>query len=116
MFLRIRELIIYIKFWHCQKSKMAVGVGAESNVRGQVKGKNRIVQQKNVGTSVQLFFRLILTRKYIPYIIFMIQGNLQCQKVNLNQIKLRTCVTPHFHGIWTGRSFYGIIFVIQGDP
>ena len=22
---------------------------------------------------------------------------------------------PHFHGILTGRSFYGIMFVIQGD-
>ena len=54
----------------------------------------------------------------------MIQGHLQFQKVNLKvsnrkvdfyQIKLRTCVIPHFHGILTGRSFCGIIFVIQGD-
>ena len=54
----------------------------------------------------------------------MIQAHIQCQKVNLKvsnrkvdfyQIKLRTCVIPHFHGILTGRSFCGIIFVIQGD-
>ena len=33
-----------------------------------------------VGTSVTHFFRVILTRKCrpIPYIIFMIQGHLQC--------------------------------------
>ena len=29
--------------------------------------------------------------------------------------KLRTCLIPHFHGILTGRSFCGIMFVIQGD-
>ena len=31
------------------------------------------------------------------------------------QIKLRTCVIPHFHVILTGKSFYGIMSVIQGD-
>ena len=54
----------------------------------------------------------------------MIQGHLQCQKVtsrssnrkvDFYQIKQRTCVIPHFHMISTGRSFYGIMFVIQCD-
>ena len=37
------------------------------------------------------------------------------RKYDFYQIKLRTCVIPHFHVILTGRSFYGIMFVIQGD-
>ena len=37
------------------------------------------------------------------------------EKLIFYQIKLRTCVIPHFHGILTGRSFYGTMFVIQGD-
>ena len=37
------------------------------------------------------------------------------RKYYFYQIKLRNCVIPHFHGILTGKSFYGIIFVIQGD-
>ena len=54
----------------------------------------------------------------------MIQGPLQCQKVNLkvkeskyvfHQIQLRNCVIPHLHGILTGKTFYDIMFVIQGD-
>ena len=54
----------------------------------------------------------------------MIQGHFQCQKVtsrpssrkvDFYQIKQRTCVLPHFHVILTGRSFYGIMFVIQCD-
>ena len=40
-------------------------------------------QQLKVGTSVIPLFRLILNGKFISYIIFMIQGQLQCQKVNL---------------------------------
>ena len=28
---------------------------------------------------------------------------------------LKNCVIPHFHGILTGKSFYCIMFVIQGD-
>ena len=28
---------------------------------------------------------------------------------------LRTCVIPHLHVILTGKSFYVIMFVIQGD-
>ena len=35
-------------------------------------------QQIKVGTSVIPFFRVILTRKSILYITFMIQGYLQC--------------------------------------
>ena len=31
------------------------------------------------------------------------------------QIKIRTCVIPHFHVILTGKSFHGIMFVIEGD-
>ena len=42
-----------------------------------------IVQQIKVGTSVIPLFRLILIGKSIFYIIFMIQGHLQCQRVNL---------------------------------
>ena len=42
-----------------------------------------IFQQIKVGTSVIPLFRLILIGKNISYIIFMIQGHLQCQKVNL---------------------------------
>ena len=30
-------------------------------------------------------------------------------------IELRTCVIPHCHGILTGRSYCGIMSVIQGD-
>ena len=41
-----------------------------------------IFQQIQVGTSVIPFFRVILTRKSIPYITFMIQGHLQCEEVN----------------------------------
>ena len=37
------------------------------------------------------------------------------QFCDFHQIKLRTCVIPHFHGFSTGRSFYVIVFVIQGD-
>ena len=37
-------------------------------------------------------------------------------QINKNMIlKLRNCVIPHFHWILTGKSFYGIMFVIQGD-
>ena len=37
-------------------------------------------------------------------------------QINKNMIlKLRNCVIPHFHWILTGESFYGIMFVIQGD-
>ena len=39
-----------------------------------------IFQQIKAGTSVILFFRLILIEKSISYIIFMIQGHLQCQR------------------------------------
>ena len=31
------------------------------------------------------------------------------------QLTLRTCVMPHFHGILTCKSFYGIISVIQRE-
>ena len=41
-----------------------------------------IFQQIKAGTSVIPFFRLILIGKSIPYIIFMIQGHLQCQRAN----------------------------------
>ena len=37
------------------------------------------------------------------------------RKVDFYQIKQRTCVIPHFHVTLTGRSFYGIMFVIQCD-
>ena len=37
------------------------------------------------------------------------------KKYDFYQIKLRNCVIRHFHGIVTGKSFYGIMFVIQGD-
>ena len=37
-------------------------------------------------------------------------------QINKNMIlKLRNCVIPHFHWILTGNSFYGFMFVIQGD-
>ena len=44
-----------------------------------------IFRQIKVGTSVIPLFRLIFEKigKSISYIIFMIQGHLQCQKVNL---------------------------------
>ena len=42
-----------------------------------------IFRQMKVGTHVIPHFRLILIGKSISYIIFMIQGHLQCQKVNL---------------------------------
>ena len=42
-----------------------------------------IFQQIKAGTSVIPFFRLILIGKSISYIIFMIQGHLQCQRANL---------------------------------
>ena len=42
-----------------------------------------IFQQIKVGTSVIPLFRLILIGKSISYIIFMIQGHFQCQRVNL---------------------------------
>ena len=47
----------------------------------------------------------------------MSKGQLQGQviKKKFYQIKLRTCVIPHFHVILTGKAFYGIMFVIQGD-
>ena len=45
---------------------------------GLVGQKYRIFEQIKVGTSVIPFFRVILTRKSMPYIIFMIQGHLQC--------------------------------------
>ena len=28
---------------------------------------------------------------------------------------LRACVIPHLYGLFTGKSFYGIMFVIQGN-
>ena len=37
------------------------------------------------------------------------------RKYDFNQIKLGTCVLPHFHGILTGNSIFFIVFVIQGD-
>ena len=37
------------------------------------------------------------------------------QKYDFYQIKLRNCVITHFYGIVTGKSFYGNMFVIQGD-
>ena len=39
----------------------------------------------------------------------------QGQVINFYQMKLETCVIPNFHGISTGKSIYGITFVIQGD-
>ena len=48
----------------------------------------------------------------------MLKGQLQGQvikKYDFYQIKLRACVIPHFHVILTVKSFYGIMFVIQGD-
>ena len=100
MFLRVGELIIYNNI--LALSKLIV------------KGRNKF----------NTFFRVILTRKYIPYIIFMIQvifsvkkstSRSSNRKVYFYQIKLRTCVIPHFHGLLTGRSFYGIMVVIEGD-
>ena len=43
------------------------------------------------------------------------QSQGQISKNIFYQIKLRNCVIPHFHGIVTGESFYGIMYVIQGD-
>ena len=40
---------------------------------------------------------------------------IEVMEVYFHQIKLRTCVIPHFHGILTDRSFDGIMFVIQGE-
>ena len=37
------------------------------------------------------------------------------QKFDFYQIKLRKCVLAHFHVILTGKSFHGIMCVIQGD-
>ena len=46
----------------------------------------------------------------------MFRGQLQGQgKYDFYQIKLRACVIPHFHVILTGKAFYDIMFVIQGD-
>ena len=43
-------------------------------------------------------------------------GNIQGAKIlKYLKIKLRTCVIPHFHGILTCKSFYGIMSVIQSD-
>ena len=42
-----------------------------------------IFRQIKVGTSVIPLFRVSMTGKFISYIIFMIQGHLQRQKVNL---------------------------------
>ena len=45
-----------------------------------------------------------------------IQG--QCyynQNMIFYQIKINTCVIPHFHGILSCKSFSGIMSVIQGD-
>ena len=42
-----------------------------------------IFRQKKVGTSVIPLFRVISIGRSISYIIFMIQGHLECQKVNL---------------------------------
>ena len=42
-----------------------------------------IFRQMKVGTRVIPLFRLILIGKSISYIILIIQGHLQCQKVNL---------------------------------
>ena len=42
----------------------------------------------------------------------MLRGQLQGQVI---QIKLRACVIPHSHVILSGKSFYGVMFVIQGD-
>ena len=46
-------------------------------------GKIYFFRQIKVGTSVKPLFHLILIEKPISYIIFMIQGHRQCQKVNL---------------------------------
>ena len=83
MFLRVGELIIYNNIQALLKIyDDGVTRGQNLRLKGKLKVKY-IFRQIRVGTSVILFFRVILTRKYIPYIIFMIQGHLQCQKVNL---------------------------------
>ena len=48
-----------------------------------------ILQPIKVETSVRPYFRVILTEKFISYIIFMFQGHSQGQKVNckVNHIK-----------------------------
>ena len=50
-----------------------------------------IFRQIKVGTSVIPLFRLILIGKSISYIIFMIQGHVQCQKVNLKVKESEIC-------------------------
>ena len=39
----------------------------------------------------------------------------QGQVIDFYQMKLETCVIPNFDRISTGKSIYGIIFVIQSD-
>ena len=67
---------------------MAMGLGGGVGVAGVWQKQrswpryNMIFRQIKVETSVIPLFRLILIGKSISYIIFMIQGHLQCQKVN----------------------------------
>ena len=68
---------------------MAVGLGGDMGGGGGM-AKSKIMAKvkydfstKTVGTSVIPLFRVISIGRSISYIIFMIQGHLECQKVNL---------------------------------
>ena len=54
----------------------------EGNIQGQrlISRSNMSLQEVKVGTSVKPLFRVINTSKCIFYIIYMIQGYLQCQR------------------------------------
>ena len=57
---------------------MAVRLGGRIQGQRSIYRYNKIFQQIKVRTSIVKKIRLILTRKFIPYIIFMIQGHLKC--------------------------------------
>ena len=41
--------------------------------------------------------------------------NVKYSKIWFLPDKAKSLIIPHFHVILTGKSFYGIMFVIQGD-
>ena len=87
MILRVGELISYNNI--LARSKIQNGGGARrQNPRSKVNLKEDYDFPTNKSRiRCNTFFRVILTTQSIPYIILMIQGHLQCQKVNFRSIK-----------------------------
>ena len=83
MLFRVGELIIYKNILALSKIS-DVGVNRGQNSRSTAKLEVKRDFSTNKGRNkCNTFFRVILNRKYTPYIIFIIQGHLQCQKVTL---------------------------------